>query len=60
MTARTCDEWRALDAPFQPGDWQPRPGHCSRCGQPALAGVTRWWRLGDTCRANRTAVFVAD
>lgn len=61
MNARTDAEWHALDAPFTPpSDWAPRAGRCSRCGQAALAGVTRWWHLGDTCRANRSATFIAD
>lgn len=61
MTARLAPEWHALDAPFTPpAVWHPTRGRCSRCGQPALAGVTRWWHLGDGCRGGRCAEFVPD
>lgn len=44
--------WRALDAPFLPEPhWAPVPGTCSRCGQDAALGETRWWHLDTPCRA---------
>jgi hypothetical protein len=49
------DHWRALDAPFaSPDAWNPIPGVCSRCGQPAWLGERRWWHDGPTCRARHT------
>lgn len=53
--------WRALDAPFIPeDDWRPIPGRCSRCGNPAYLGVSRWWHLGPVCRPTRPANFLPD
>lgn len=44
------DYWHALDAPFTPyATWQPNPGRCSRCGQDAEQGSTRWWHLDAPC-----------
>jgi hypothetical protein len=44
------DPHRALDAPFTPPDeWDTIPGRCSRCGQPAELGETKWWHVGETC-----------
>lgn len=62
MTARTQAEWHALDAPFTPfGDWDPIPGTCSRCGQPAWLGERRWWHDGESCPSRgRPAEFVPD
>ncbi len=58
---RTAAEWRALDAPFTQAGWQPIPGHCSRCGQPAWLGETKWWHDGAACRHDwRTAEFLPD
>jgi hypothetical protein len=58
----TDDPWRALDAPFTPDDdWQPVPGTCSRCGQPAYLGISRWWHLGAVCPSRgRAADFLPD
>lgn len=55
-----CDRWRALDDPFGlDEDWQPIPGTCSRCGQPAALGTRRWWHLDAPCPARgRTATFI--
>jgi hypothetical protein len=53
--------WRTLDAPFtEPDDWQPIPGTCSRCGQPAYLGTRRWWHLGTVCPPKRPADFIPD
>ena len=62
MTARTLDEWRALDAPFALlGDWDPIPGCCSRCGERAWLGETRWWHDLVPCPPRgRGAEFVLD
>lgn len=50
MTTRTLTEWHAVDAPFTPlNDWDPIPGHCSRCGGRAWLGQTRWWHDGPVC-----------
>jgi hypothetical protein len=58
---RPEDEWRALDAPFMdPDEWDPIPGHCSRCGQPAYLGIRRWWHLGAVCRPSKPAKFIPD
>ena len=45
MTARTLDEWRAVDAPFALNDWEPIPGTCSRCGGREWLGQNRWWQV---------------
>ncbi|MCW7941677.1 hypothetical protein AAW14_06440 [Streptomyces hygroscopicus] len=51
MTARSLDEWHAVDAPFTPlTDWDPIPGRCSRCGQPAWLGESRWWHDLAPCK----------
>ena len=60
MTARSLDEWRAVDAPFALNDWEPLPGRCSRCGKPAWLGETRWWHDGEPCRSTRPAEFLSD
>lgn len=64
MTAPSSPEhWRALDAPFTPPDeWQPIPGTCTRCGQPAWLGERRWWHDGPPCPAGyrRGAEFQPD
>lgn len=51
---------RSLDAPFSvPDEWDPIPGHCSRCGGRAYLGETRWWHEGPACPARgRTAEFI--
>ena len=54
---------RALDAPFRHPDEYPPPipGTCSRCGQPALLGETRWWHIGAVCAARgRKAQFIPE
>lgn len=59
---RTLTEWHAVDAPFTPlNDWDPIPGACSRCGQPARLGERRWWHDGAPCASRgRTAEFLPD
>ncbi|MEV8324524.1 hypothetical protein [Kitasatospora sp. NPDC056731] len=47
-------QWRAIDAPFSAGSWDPIPGTCSRCGRPAWLGESHWWHDGPPCRARRT------
>jgi hypothetical protein len=61
-SSRTPGEWRAIDAPFALlGDWDPIPGRCSRCGQPAWLGESRWWHDGEPCPSRgRTAEFLPD
>lgn len=56
------DPARALHAPFTlPENFDPIPGHCSRCGGPALCDEGRWWHDGPSCRANGpVAEFVPD
>ncbi|MFC1418583.1 hypothetical protein [Streptacidiphilus cavernicola] len=56
------DAWRAIDAPFRPrDDWQPIPGACSRCGERAWLGETRWWHhTGRACPSRRPAEFIPD
>ncbi|MCX4750916.1 hypothetical protein OG455_41280 [Kitasatospora sp. NBC_01287] len=53
---------RALDAPFTPpDDWDPIPGTCTRCGQPAWLGETKWWHNAEPCQSRgRTADFLPD
>jgi hypothetical protein len=60
VTQPDPDRWHALDAPFTTWDtWQPAPGTCSRCGQPAEQGTTRWWHLDTPCTdRGRPARFV--
>jgi hypothetical protein len=62
MTGRTLAEWHAIDAPFIPlGDWDPIPGTCSRCGERAWLGETRWWHVLQPCPSRgRPADFVPD
>lgn len=61
VTARAQAEWRAIDAPFALNDWEPLPGRCSRCGQPAWLGERRWWHDGEPCPSRgRGAEFLPD
>lgn len=42
----------SLDRPFMPfEEWldQLEEGTCTRCGQAAERGFTRWWHLGPDC-----------
>lgn len=54
------DPHHAPDAPDDDG-WAPIPGTCSRCGQPAYLGVSRWWHLGPDCEPRgRQADFLPE
>lgn len=56
------DAWRAIDAPFRHrAEWHPIAGTCSRCGERAWLGETRWWHAnGQPCPSRRPAEFLPD
>ena len=59
--AYPTEHWRTLDAPFTADGWQPTPGTCSRCGQPAWRGQHIWWHQDQPCPSRgRPAAFLPD
>lgn len=54
---RLQDQARAVREPFVlPEDWNPIPGHCSRCRRPALLVEDRWWHAsGGACDPSKHA-----
>lgn len=57
------DPARALHSPFiLPDDWDPIPGTCSRCGNPALLIESGWHHDGRGCDPRRAgrAEFIPD
>lgn len=54
---------RAFREPFRlPDDWNPIPGRCSRCGNPALLVEDRWWHDASACDPRKAAAaeFIPD